>query len=178
MAKAEDLYILRNTLLSGLYKVGRSSDVQKRALALQASQPFRIVIVAVFPGFGFVEKAIHAALKQYKVKGGAGIEWFRCPLDVVMHHIAQRLPAYFCKFVAEGGGHGIEGGEAAAVLPCGSPHAATLTGSPLSRDRVLSADHPRTGTSLATDGPGSPREIVPDGGELPIFWEVPLAYLQ
>ena len=104
MAKAEDLYILRNTLLSGLYKVGRSSDVQKRALALQASQPFRIVIVAVFPGFGFVEKAIHGALKQYKVKGGAGIEWFRCALDVVMHHIAQRLPAYFCKFVAEGGG--------------------------------------------------------------------------
>ena len=177
MAKAEDLYILRNTLLSGLYKIGRSSDVQKRALALQASQPFRIVIVAVFPGFGFVEKAIHAALKQYKVKGGAGIEWFRCPLDVVMHHIAQRLPAYFCKFVAEGGGHGIEGGEAAAVLPCGSPHAATLSGSPLSRDRVLSADHPRTRTSLATDGPGSPREIVPDGGELPIFWEAPLGVL-
>ena len=77
MAKAEDLYILRNTLLPGLYKIGRSSDVQKRALALQASQPFRIVIVAVFPGFGFVERAIHGALKYHKVKGGAGIECFK-----------------------------------------------------------------------------------------------------
>ena len=73
MAKAEDLYIMRNTLLPGIYKVGRSSDVQKRALSLQASQPFRVVIVAVFPGGAFLEKAIHLALKQYRIKGGAGI---------------------------------------------------------------------------------------------------------
>ena len=120
MVKAEDLYIMRNSLLPGVYKVGRSSDVQKRALTLQASQPFRIIIVAVFPGAAFLEKAIHAALRHYRVKG-PGVEWFRCPLDVVLHHIGQRLPAYFCKFIAEGGGHGIESGEAAAVLPGGSP---------------------------------------------------------
>jgi hypothetical protein len=172
MAKAEDLYILRNTLLPGLYKIGRSSDVQKRALALQASQPFRIVIVAVFPGFGFVERAIHGALKYHKVKGGAGIEWFKCPLDVIMHHIAQRLPAYFCKFVAEGGWHGIESGETAAVLPGGSPDAPGLRGSPLGRDRVSSVDEPFAGTGLATDGSGSPRKIVPDDGEFPVFGEV------
>ena len=167
---------MRNSLIPGIYKVGRSSDVQKRALTLQFSQPFRIVIVAVFPGVAFLEKAIHAALRHYRVKG-PGVEWFRCDLDTILHHIGQRLPAYFCKFVAEGGGHAVEGGEAAAVLPCGSPHAAGLCGSPLSRDRVLSVDHPRTGSSLATDGSGSPREIVPEDGELPILWEVPLGVL-
>ena len=175
MAKAEDLYIMRNTLLPGVYKVGRSSDVQKRALSLQASQPFRIVIVAVFPGAAFLEKAIHAALRQYKIKGGAGVEWFRCDLDTILHHVGQRLPAYFTKFVAEPGGHRVESCQAhlvpVAQLPAGS------TRPSLSRDWVPSFDQPRTGSGLATDGSGSPRQIVPDGGELPVFGEFSIGVL-
>jgi hypothetical protein len=174
MAKAEDLYIMRNSLIPGIYKVGRSSDVQKRALTLQASQPLRIVIVAVFPGAAFLEKAIHASLKHYRVKG-PGAEWFRCDLDTVLHHIGQRLPAYFTKFVAEGGGHAIEGVE--AHLVAGPREPSDAAGAPLSRAWVPSVDHPRTGTSLATDGSGSPREIVPDHCQFPIFGELPLGVL-
>ena len=174
MAKAEDLYIMRNSLIPGIYKVGRSSNVQKRALTLQASQPLRIVIVAVFPGAAFLEKAIHAALKHYRVKG-PGVEWFRCPLDTILHHIGQRLPAYFTKFIAEGGGHGIEGGEAHPVADPREPSDAA--GPPLRGDWVPSVDQPRTGTSLATDGSGSPREIMPDDGELSVFGELSLGVL-
>ena len=166
---------MRNTLLAGVYKVGKSGDVQKRAISLQASQPFRIVIVAVFPGAAFLEKAIHGALRQYKIKGGAGIEWFRCDLDTILHHIGQRLPAYFSKFVAEPSGHGVEGGEAHFVV--GPQLPSRSTGAPLRRDWVPSFDQPRTGSGLATDGSGSPRQIVPDGGELPVFGEFSIGVL-
>jgi hypothetical protein len=84
---ALDLYMFANSLVPGIIKIGRSKDVERRRLELQKSQPFRIIILATFPGKGGLEGAVHAALSASRVDG-PGREWFRVSASDAMHAIA------------------------------------------------------------------------------------------
>ena len=45
MRKADDLYVMCNSLIPRVFKVGRAADPQKRACQLMASQPFRVKVL-------------------------------------------------------------------------------------------------------------------------------------
>ena len=63
-------------MLPGLVKVGRSKNPCQRALELQESQPYHILIHTVFWGAGHREKAVHNALAAFRVPFTPGTEWF------------------------------------------------------------------------------------------------------
>jgi len=84
---AIDLYMFANSMIPDIIKIGRSKDVERRRLELQKSQPFRIIILATFPGKGGLEGAVHAALSASRVDG-PGREWFRVSASDAMHAIA------------------------------------------------------------------------------------------
>ena len=55
---------------------------------LEASHYFRIVVHAVFPQRGGLEKQVHERLAPYQAQGFRGREWFNCPLSTIIHVIA------------------------------------------------------------------------------------------
>ena len=63
-------------MLPGLVKVGRNKNPCQRALELQESQPYHIIIHTVFWGAGHREKAVHNALAAFRVPFAPGTEWF------------------------------------------------------------------------------------------------------
>ena len=85
-----DLYVMKNSLLP-YFKVGRSTDVARRATDLQSAHPFRILVVATFPGKGHLEPLVHAKLEAYNVKDCPGREWFDCPLAEVLQCIGETI---------------------------------------------------------------------------------------
>jgi hypothetical protein len=177
MNKADDLYVMANSLLPGVYKVGRAADPHKRAQSLMASQPFRIKALVTFPEFGFLERAVHKSLDHFRVRSGPGVEWFKCSLHLIVSCVLTRLPTYFSQVVTERSWHAVEGVEAALVASSGSSDASCLGGCSLSGDGVLAVDHMGARACLATDGPGSPIQVVPDRGEFPVFGEVGVGVL-
>ena len=73
------LYVMRNTLLPDLVKVGQSSDAAKRAVELSKCHPFDIEICYEYPGFGHLESTTHDRMRPYRftgVKACKGREWF------------------------------------------------------------------------------------------------------
>ena len=72
----DHLYIMRYSFCSTAVKIGRSGDVEKRRMSLEAGQNFHVEIVATFPGKGFLEAEVHKALEDKRSKIGAGTEWF------------------------------------------------------------------------------------------------------
>ena len=80
---ADHLYLMSacpGTLLPGLVKIGRSKNPQQRAIDLQESQPYHLVIHAIYWGAGPKERAVHSALSAFRVAGAPGVEWFELPL--------------------------------------------------------------------------------------------------
>ena len=71
------LYIMSNSLLPDMIKIGRSINPEDRARQLGASHPFRIKVECSYGGKGFLEKTLHDRLKHRRVEGGLGKEWFR-----------------------------------------------------------------------------------------------------
>ena len=71
------LYVMSNSLLPGMIKIGRSTNPEERAKQLGASHPFRIKVELSYGGKGFLEKTLHDRLKHRRVEGGLGREWFR-----------------------------------------------------------------------------------------------------
>ena len=69
-------------------KIGRTCNVDARALELAKGHAFRMHILATFPGLGHLERRVHAILAANRVTTGRGIEWFCTPLDTVLHAIA------------------------------------------------------------------------------------------
>jgi hypothetical protein len=69
-------------------KVGRSSNIAQRALALTESMPFNITILATFPGAGHLEKRVHSMLDETRNTTGRGREWFHASLPHVIHTVA------------------------------------------------------------------------------------------
>jgi len=74
---ADSLYIMENSLLPGIVKIGRSTNPEERAKQLGASHPFRLTVQYSYGGKGFLEKTLHNRLKHRRVDGGNGREWFR-----------------------------------------------------------------------------------------------------
>ena len=83
-----DLYVMKNSLLP-YFKVGRSADVARRAVDLQSGHPFRMTVVAVFPGKGHLESEAHVKLEAWNVKDCPGREWFDCPLADILQRIGD-----------------------------------------------------------------------------------------
>jgi hypothetical protein len=75
-AKQDDLYVMKYSIDDTAVKIGRSDNVHKRRRHLEASQNFFVEVVAIFPGKGSLEAAVHHQLQNYQSKKGAGKEWF------------------------------------------------------------------------------------------------------
>ena len=70
------------------FKVGRSGNIQQRVCTLSASMPFNIVVLATFPGAGFLENRVHYALEAFRNDSGPGREWFRTPLTHILDTVS------------------------------------------------------------------------------------------
>jgi len=79
----DDLYIMQNSRIPGEFKVGRSKDVTARQKDLQGSQNFHMIVHAVYPGAGHLEKRVHELLAPYRRDGFPGTEWFNATLRQV-----------------------------------------------------------------------------------------------
>ena len=64
--------------------------VEKRRKELQQSQPFHIILHAVFAKAGGVEYRVHQALAEFRVDG-AGREWFQVSLERILTEIGKCL---------------------------------------------------------------------------------------
>lgn len=64
------------------FKVGWSSDPERRRRDLQTGQPETLVIAAVWPDPDAtkIERLMHSILDPYRVRG----EWFECPIETVI----------------------------------------------------------------------------------------------
>jgi prophage antirepressor-like protein len=76
IVEGDALYVMTNTLIPNMVKIGRSIDPNNRAKDLSKSQPFHIVVCGRYDGYGFLEKVLHHKLIKRCVVGGRGREWF------------------------------------------------------------------------------------------------------
>ena len=83
------LYVMTRSDAPGLLKVGRSDDPERRAVDLQSGHCFLVHVVAVFYNVGHRERAVHEYLRDSRVDGGAGREWFRTTLLAIYQAIAR-----------------------------------------------------------------------------------------
>ena len=72
----DSLYVFTNPLVPNMLKIGRSFDPNKRAKKLATSHPYELVINYTYQRWGFLEKMVHNKLKEWRVNGGTGQEWF------------------------------------------------------------------------------------------------------
>jgi hypothetical protein len=90
-----DLYIMAiSTDPTGAFhglKVGRSSNIPQRAMNLSASMPFNIVVLAIYPGAGWIEEKVHTMLASSRNTSGRGREWFHASLTHTLHAVACAL---------------------------------------------------------------------------------------
>ena len=84
------LYVMSRSDAPGLFKVGKSNDPLRRAKQLQAGHAFWVNVEATFTGHGGLELQVHQILQPTRVDG-AGREWFRTGLHVVLAAIAQSI---------------------------------------------------------------------------------------
>ena len=89
----DHLYVMSasNSLLPGLVKIGRSKNPLQRALDLQESQPYHIVIHAVFWGAGSRERDVHKQLANFQHREAPGTEWFELPVQHACQSISRIL---------------------------------------------------------------------------------------
>mgnify|MGYP003333468516 CR=1 FL=1 len=89
----DHLYVMSasNSLLPGLVKIGRSKDPLQRAVDLQQSQPYHIIIHAVFWGAGWREKEVHKQLANFQHREAPGTEWFELPVQHSIQAISRGL---------------------------------------------------------------------------------------
>ena len=69
-----DLYVMTNPRIPGKYKVGRSRSIFQRRAKLQASQNFKMKVVATIPTAGWAEGLMLDRLAHTRVREGAGRE--------------------------------------------------------------------------------------------------------
>ena len=84
-----DLYVLQYSTVWDSIKIGRSSNVQNRIRELEKGHNFRIVLLAVYPGKGHLERRVHQQLKAYQSKFGVGSEWFDLSADYALKVINE-----------------------------------------------------------------------------------------
>ena len=87
---ADDLYIMRYVgVLQDVLKVGRSNDPETRRRGLETCHNFRLELLAIFPGKGHLEAAVHLRLGEHRSTRGAGNEWFRIDLQGALRAVAM-----------------------------------------------------------------------------------------
>ena len=78
------LYVMRNSLLPHLVKVGFAIDPSKRAVELSSSHPFDLEVCYEYPKRGHLEAIIHDRLRAHRftgVRASKGREWFEVRAD-------------------------------------------------------------------------------------------------
>ena len=88
-APQTDLYALQYSTIWDCVKIGRSSNVLSRIRCLEEGHNFRIVLLAVYPGKGHLERCVHQQLKGYQSSFGAGNEWFDLSADYALKVINE-----------------------------------------------------------------------------------------
>ena len=88
----DHLYLMvASQFLENMVKIGRSHHPQERACALQSAMPFHLKVVLVYYGCGYREHEIHEALKEFRVEGVPGKEWFRLDVPTAYQEIGKVL---------------------------------------------------------------------------------------
>ena len=72
------LYIIQSAV-TGAFKVGRSSDPDRRLRDLQTGSPHRLKIILVVKEEGWRERFIHHRLNRFRSQGPNYGEWFLEP---------------------------------------------------------------------------------------------------
>lgn len=71
------LYIMSNSKIPGIVKIGRSKNPTERTHKLQNSQPFLVKLEEEYEGWGFLELLVHSKLNHLRVvEESASREWF------------------------------------------------------------------------------------------------------
>ena len=70
--KSDYLYIIQSDL-TGMIKIGRSINPQKRLKQLQTGNPNKLKLIALFENQGWKEKILHERLSTFRLEG----EWFK-----------------------------------------------------------------------------------------------------
>lgn len=75
MRGGQHLYIAQSHT-TGAFKVGRSSNPDRRLKDLQVGSPYKLKLILVVEDMGWRERQIHMALKGYRSQGQMKGEWF------------------------------------------------------------------------------------------------------
>ena len=75
------LYVMTNSKLPGIVKIGRSKHPKNRAYEMAAAQPFFVNVDREYPEVGFLELTVHKKMQPYRVEDGAGREWFHSSVE-------------------------------------------------------------------------------------------------
>jgi len=75
MIGGEHLYLIQS-FCTGAFKVGRSSNPERRLRDLQVGSPFKLKIILVVKNQGTREKRVHDALHAFRSQGEYEGEWF------------------------------------------------------------------------------------------------------
>lgn len=75
MRGGADLYVFQMAV-TGDFKVGRTSDVNRRFGEIQTGCPHKLRVLLHAPGLGHLERMVHASLRLYRCRMMNG-EWFR-----------------------------------------------------------------------------------------------------
>jgi hypothetical protein len=84
------LYVATRSDNPAILKVGRSDDPDRRCASLQSSHCFEVKPLAVWPGAGVHETAVHRALSDLR-EPGPGREWFRARPSRVYEAVASAM---------------------------------------------------------------------------------------
>ena len=71
----QHLYLIQSRK-SGAFKIGRSSDPERRRKELQTASPFELRIILIVLDKGYLEPALHQYMARYRTQAFDG-EWFR-----------------------------------------------------------------------------------------------------
>ena len=101
--KPDDLYVLHNPS-SGLVKVGRSKDVEKRRRNLEGACGQPLTLLKRFEGKGLCERACHDKLSEWVQSPGR--EWFSAAPDDVLSIVESVVEAHVPADTGSGEGSG------------------------------------------------------------------------
>jgi len=69
--KEDHLYLIQSDK-TGMIKIGRSKNPQRRLKTLQTGNPNQLRLIYVYEGKGYLESSVHEELDRWRRKG----EWF------------------------------------------------------------------------------------------------------